>query len=106
MRKISDIELIKIMADDQCYKILYQLQKGPSNPYSLQRDCDIPQTSFYRKIAILKQAGFITEKREKHFRLKNVFTNVTYFSNIKLLEIRLQDGIISTNYLLKQEIRA
>lgn len=51
------------LADPDCRRIVVALDE-PMTAKEIARQCDLPQTSTYRKLELLSEAGFLAERTE------------------------------------------
>lgn len=65
-RRITDEEsvekLLRTLEDGDCRRILQCLQQAPSSAMELAESCDVAQSTIYRKLDSLEEAGLVSAR--------------------------------------------
>ncbi|MBS3926586.1 MAG: hypothetical protein KGZ34_07860 [Nitrosarchaeum sp.] len=97
----SDINssIIQTFGDLEKKKIIESVMESPKIIYEIIKDCDLPQTSGYRKVNALIDEGFLVPTK---FEIKENKRIYQYSSIIKNLKIDISSNKIKVSILLNE----
>ncbi|PIW34822.1 MAG: hypothetical protein COW26_05780, partial [Nitrosopumilales archaeon CG15_BIG_FIL_POST_REV_8_21_14_020_33_23] len=76
--------IIQTFGDLEKKKIIESVMNSPKIIYEIIKDCNLPQTSGYRKINVLIDDGFLIPIKFEIKENKRIYRYISIFKNLKI----------------------